>query len=220
LFARAFAERCQGKLAKREDMPSRVNLAAVLREVCEAVESRFEGAKRVRILDSLSRYAHGQSYNMITRETGRARPQTSEDLREAERVSGLRIRKGASAASKRDLKTLIGDTRQKRSQGCHAASVWGWHNLRGTFVTLALNAGLPFETVVKCTGHATAKIVRDHYYNPTREHTKAAMKPIGERLSGKQPARLPVEDAVAVLAAQVKQLSKADRTRLSNLLRQ
>jgi hypothetical protein len=97
--------------------------------------------------------------------------------------------------------------------------VWGWHNLRGTFVTLALNAGLPFETVAKCTGHTTAKIVRDHYYNPTREHTKDAMQKVGERLSGKLPAALPAVDPVAVMAAQFRKLTKADKMRLSAMLK-
>jgi integrase len=219
LFARAFADQPQDKLKKVDDVSGRVALADVLAEVCEAVKNRFEGVKRDRILDSLSRYARGQSYNTITKETGRARAQTSEDLREAEQVSGLSIRKGASVASKRDLKTLIGETRQKRDRGCHAASVWGWHNLRGTFVTLALNAGLPFETVAKCTGHTTAKIVRDHYYNPTREHTKDAMQKVGERLSGKLPAALPAVDPVAVMAAQFRKLTKADKMRLSAMLK-
>lgn len=221
LFARAFADNRQSNLEKVEEVSGRATLADanVLAEVCEAVKRRFEGVKRDRILDSLSRYARGQSYNTITKETGRARSQTSEDLREAEQVSGLSIRKGASVASKRDLKTLIGETRRKRDKGCHAASLWGWHNLRGTFVTLALNAGLPFETVAKCTGHTTAKIVRDHYYNPTREHTKEAMHKVGERLSGKRPAALSAADPVALMAAQLKKLSKDDRARLAAMLK-
>ena len=117
--------------------------------------------------------------------------------------------------TKRDLKTLIEKTRQKRDVGVHSASLLGWHNLRGTFVTVALNAGLPFETVAKCTGHSTAKTVRDHYYNPTREHTRQAMRQVGERIGGKsKPAAAlpePKADRAAEIVAQFKELTKPER---------
>ncbi len=220
LFARAFATLPVKAPKKAAAAPARADLSAAFGEVCEAVKGRFEGVKRDRILDTLSRYAGGQSYRRIEAETGRQRGQTSEDLREAERASDLIFRKGASVKSGRDLKTLIDKTREKRDRGCHAASVWGWHNLRGTFVTMALNAGLPFETVAKCTGHTTAKTIRDHYYNPTREHTRQAMRQVGERIGGKPAAALGEHktDRVEAIAEEFKGMTKADRVRLAKML--
>ncbi|MFA7174462.1 MAG: site-specific integrase [Kiritimatiellia bacterium] len=221
LFAQAFADTPPNALKQVADKSERVTLADVLPQVTEAVKVRFDGVKRDRILDTLARYARGQSYRQIEAETGRRRSQTSEDLREAEEVSGLLFRKGASVASMRDLKTLIGKTRQKRETGCYAASLLGWHNLRGTFVTLALDAGIPFETVSKCTGHTTAKTVRDHYYNPTREHTKQAMRKVGAQLSGKQHTALNADkaDPVAAMAAQLQSFTPEQRAQLSEILK-
>ncbi len=220
LFARAFAPVQKNALKNATEATVRADLSVDFTPVCEAVKERFIGAKRDRILDTLTRYANGQSYRQIEAETGRPRGQTSEDLREAERVSDLIFRKGASVKSKRDLKTLIENTREKRDRGCHAASVWGWHNLRGTFVTVALNAGLPFETVAKCTGHTTAKTIRDHYYNPTREHTRQAMQQVEELIGGKPLAALKDHktDRVAEMLAQLKEMTKTDRARLAKML--
>jgi hypothetical protein len=129
--------------------------------------------------------------------------------------------KGATAKSGRDLKTLIKDTRQKRDGGRLSASLMGWHNLRGTFVVLALDAGVPFETVTRCTGHTTAMTVRDHYYNPTRDHTRQAMQNAGKQIGGKHPAALPeaLTDPVAQMAEQLRAMSEADRVRLAELLK-
>ena len=220
LFARAFAPVQKNALKKTAEAPARADLSVELAQVSETVKERFCGAKRDRILDTLTRYANGQSYRQIEAETGRQRGQTSEDLRDAERASDVILRKGASVKSKRDLKTLIENTREKRDRGCHAASVWGWHNLRGTFVTVALNAGLPFETVAKCTGHTTAKTIRDHYYNPTREHTRKAMQQVDELIGGKPAAALNEHktDRVTEIAAYFNGLTKTERTQLAKML--
>lgn len=221
LFAKAFASASKNQLKQTDVHAERVTLSDVLPRVAEAVKTAgFETAKRDRILDTLTRYAKGQSYRIITAETGRSRPQTSEDLREAEEVSKLDFRKGASIASKRDLKTLLKATRQARGKGMLSASLLGWHNLRGTFVVLALNEGIPFETVTKCTGHTTAKTVRDHYYNPTREHTRQAMHRVDVQMSGKSPAALPSPQStmVADLAIKLGQLSESERSQLAALL--
>jgi hypothetical protein len=165
----------------------------------------------------------------------------SEDLKEAERVSGLRLRHGTPTASKRDLKTLIAATRQKRWEGEKrdkdekklSASLLGWHALRGTWATLALSAGIPVETVKLVTGHGTANTVLKYYYNPQREHLRAVL---GDKLpailTGKQTGLknksrkrltlLPATgtDRVASVAAQLSQLSESERSQLAALLAQ
>jgi integrase len=221
LFARAFASRPKKTLSKKvADKPVCLNLADVFIRVSNAVsDAGFPAVKRDRILDSLTRYAKGQSYRTIEAETGRQRGQTSEDLHDAEKVSGLTLRQGASVKTGRDLKTLIGDTQQKRDRGCHKASLLGWHNLRGTFVVMALDGGIPQEMVMRCTGHTTARLVMDHYYNPTREHTRKAMERMPPVLTGADPLDLPEADPVAHLAEQLKKLTTADKARLAKMIK-
>jgi len=220
LFARAFA-------SEAKEQPEIAVLASdtepttdVWRLASDAVESRFSGDKCARILDTLQRVESGASYGDIQKATGRAKGQTSEDLRDAETVSGCRLRRGligvrgTTTKSGRDIKTLIEATRQRRPRGVVSASILGWHNLRGTFVTLALSAGVSFEDVAKCTGHTLAKTMRDHYYNPTREHRRAAMA------RAQITCKASEGDPLANIAAQLQGLSDADRKRLSTLLNQ
>ena len=220
LFARAFAEDAQGTSKSPVLTSGRVGLNDAMRQVIEAVEGAgFAPEKRDRILDTLARYGRGESYRTIQKATGRARSVTSEDLSEAEVVSGINIRKGPTHKTGHDLKSLIKRTRQKRGDGRLSASILGWHNLRGTFVVLALQEGIPFEMVAKCTGHTTAKTVRDHYYNPTREHTKQAMQRIEAQVSGnKLVKKVSPEPAIIELARQLEQLSTPEREHLAHLL--
>lgn len=231
LFAKAFANQAETP----QDVPEsgqieaeKPDLATIFPKVAEAVRGAgFADSKRDRIMDTLTRYARGESYREIEKATGRRRCIISQDLHDAESVSNYRLRcgligeRGTTKKSGRDLKTLIEETRLHRKIGRHAASLLGWHNLRGTFVVLALNAGVPFETVAKCTGHQTARMIRDHYDNQTREHTKQAMQSAGAQLSGKM-AKTVLEvnpDPVAQMATQLRTMSKADRARLAALLK-
>ncbi len=235
LFARAFAGNVQTGQEAAALMPERADLTEVFPEARKAVQSSFEGAKRDRILDTLKRYARGQSYRDIEAETGRQRGQVSEDLHDAERVSGLTLRrgltgrKGTTLKSGRDIKTLIAATRQKRWEGKTrpqdekrlSASLLGWHALRGTWATLALSAGIPVETVKLVTGHGTANTVLKFYYNPQREHLRAVLgDKLPDVLTGRKGEKtaLTEADPVATMAAQLQSMNKADRARLAKLL--
>jgi len=222
LFAKAFApvaEEPQDVSENGQVKGRKVELSEVLPEVLAAVRRQgFEQGKLDRILDTLKRVARGQSYGEIQKETGRDKARSSQDLRDAEKASGLTFRSGVNSKNGQDIRSLIEKTRQIRTVGRHAASVWGWHNLRATFITLALAAGIPFETVTKCTGHTLAQTVRDHYYNPTREHTKSAMKKISKALGGRQKTLPTVSTPISVLAAQLKNLSPSDRAELKSLM--
>lgn len=70
---------------------------------------------------------------------------------------------------------LRGAIRQVRKQGLRRASVRDFHSFRVTWVTLALNAGVPMELVQKVTGHRTAEIVQKHYFQPGKEDFRAAL---------------------------------------------
>ena len=206
LFARAFADAPGSPVDVAEDggpAGSKVELPDVLERVLKAVEKAgFAEGKRARILDTVKRTAAGQSYGEIEKATGRTHPTTSEDLREAEAVSGLVFRRGATPKTGRDLKTLIRATRKARKVGAASASVYGWHNLRGTFCCLAFAAGFDFEFVAKATGHKLAKTMFDHYFNPGRDHWRRAMKRAGALIekTGKRtaPKRLPAPALPAI----------------------
>ena len=234
LFARSFA-----KPAKETAKPA-IGKAGIeilkksMPHVRDAVRAvNFDSAKCERILDSLTRYAQGQSYRQIESGTGRSRGQISEDLKEAERVSKIIFRHGKTKASKRDIKTLIRDTRQGRGAGHGklSASLLGWHSLRGTWATLALSAGIPVETVKLVTGHGTANTVLKFYYNPQREHLRSVLgEKLPEVLTGVKIAKTsarasrtkrltaPGEEHVSTLASQLKQLSATERKQLAAML--
>lgn len=74
-----------------------------------------------------------------------------------------------------DGQPLRGEIRQERKQGLRKASVRDFHSFRVTWVTLALNAGVPIELVRKVTGHRTADIVTKHYFQPGKEDFRAAL---------------------------------------------
>lgn len=77
--------------------------------------------------------------------------------------------------------TSRGEIHQARKNGLRKASVRDFHSFRVTWVTLALNAGVPLEIVQKVTGHRTAGIVMKHYFQPGREDFRRT-------LVGKLPA--------------------------------
>ena len=246
LFARALADTLRKTRKGHAEALERADLAEVLPEVSEAVRNAdFLASKRDRILDTLERYGRGDSYRQIEAGTGRCRGQISEDMKEAERVSGFRLRgglvgaRGTAPKSGRDIKTLINATRQKRWDGDSrsqdekrlSASLLGWHALRGTWATLALSAGIPVETVKLVTGHGTANTVLRFYYNPQREHLRAVL---GEKLPavltggrpqttakrGKMIAPLPDDstDPVAQVAAQLQSMTPKQRAQLAAML--
>lgn len=226
LFARTFAEPTAGNGTESPPAASgRADLAKTLPKVSKAIRGAgFVDSKRDRILDTLARVARGDSYRKIEAETGRHRARVSEDLREAERVTGLRLRRGATVREGQAVRDLIGATRAARPGGTGklSASVLGWHCLRATWATLALSSGIPVETVKLVTGHATANTVLKFYHNPQRGHLRAVL---GDKLpdvltgnDGTPQRQIGAGGTVADLAEQLKALSAADRARLADLL--
>lgn len=85
------------------------------------------------------------------------------------------------AETEEEKATSRGEIHQPRKNGLRKASVRDFHSFRVTWVTLALNAGVPLEIVQKVTGHRTAGIVMKHYFQPGREDFRRT-------LAGKLPA--------------------------------
>ena len=102
-------------------------------------------------------------------------------------------------------------TRIKREHGQKSASIYDWHALRTTFVTLALSAGVPMELVRRVTGHTTVDIVLRHYFRPGRDTFKAALVgALPAVLTGDKPKRLKPTDELAALAGKVAAGSATD----------
>jgi len=129
----------------------------------------------------------------------------SVDLGTVETWTGKRfLRRGPGRQTKGQtfgVKTAIARvTRADRQQGQRAASVRDWHALRTTFVTLALAAGVDIELVKRVTGHKTTAIVLQNYFQPNREHFRAALSnALPDVLTG-GPGTKPVSDGEELTA--------------------
>jgi integrase len=166
---------CEPRPAAAPAAP-RVELPTVRAAVETAVAAAVpEGERRDRILDNVRRYAEGQTVRGIEKVTGRPRGRVSEDLHTAERLAGVHFLPDMPRVAIRTEDAIATATRQTRQQGQRAASLVDWHCLRTTFVTLALSAGVPVETLQLVTGHRTVAVVLANYYRPQREHLRAAL---------------------------------------------
>ena len=118
-----------------------------------------------------------------------------------------------------------GVTVKKLEGRVRRAFTFDWHELRVTWVTLALSAGVPMEVARLVTGHKTVEVVLKHYFKPGREHLRAVL---GDKLpdvltGGKgEPKRLAAGGmTVEELAKRVadKTATEDERKRLGELLR-
>lgn len=115
----------------------------------------------------------------------------------------LRVRKVLRAAGFFDPKegaadegvASRGEIRQERKNGLRKASVRDFHSFRVTWVTLALNAGVPLEIVQKVTGHRTAGIVMKHYFQPGREDFRRTLTDKLPALIAGGPEKKPLDTA-------------------------
>jgi integrase len=71
---------------------------------------------------------------------------------------------------------LRGAFHQVRMVGLRRASIRDIQSFRVTWVTLALNAGVPVDLVQRVTGHQTVDIVQKHYHQPGRDDFKRALE--------------------------------------------
>ena len=224
VFALAFAKP-QDAIRADADAQERVNLADVLPDVLKAVQdANMTTGKREKITDLLTLYASGKSYREIQTERTISRGGISGLLHEAEELAKVRFLPDTSA-KKDSIKRAVKDiTRKTRAVGMRDASKYDFHALRTTFVTLALGGKnpMPVEKVIALTGHRTVETAMKYYFKPEgadfKKELEAAMP---KSLSGRKAAKLalPEADPLANLAAQLKKLTKADKMRLSVMLK-
>ncbi|MFO7937252.1 MAG: site-specific integrase [Kiritimatiellia bacterium] len=194
-----------------------VNLADILPEVSEAVAGKLDGKRRDRTLDTLQRYAQGQSVRTIEKKTGRVRSQVSGDLHLAEEISGFRFMPLPLGGE--SSKALISRATRGTNKGrARRSSTVDWHSFRTTWVTLALAAGVPMEICRRVTGHKTVETVLTHYFRPDREHMKSVLgEKLPDVLTGNGKIEEPQPD-ISELATQLARLSDAQKMELQTLL--
>lgn len=176
MFAKVF-HRPQVECANKEEKqpPSENEVKKTILASCWANE------KKVRILKSYDLKCQGKSYQEIAHTVGHGnKGRVSDDFREIEKLVGCRLRPGNSHP-KEDVSRnkLIESTRLSRT-GRRAASLYGWHSLRHTFVVLAVNAGVPIDTVRQIVGHTTTTMTTE-YFNPTAKIAAENMRKVMSR---------------------------------------
>lgn len=205
---------------------------SAVRDIEEALaEATFTDEKKNKILEVYRKFKSGVRSADIATALGLKRSQVSMYLADAERLTGERLRPVASG--KPTKLDLARKTRQGRDIGKHAASLYGWHSLRATFVVLAAKSGVPLADVQKLVGHTTIRTTLLHYYNPTKLHAaqdaERALNASGSilttRLDGRTDNRaLPTAATTATptnakdLKALVERMTEDERSALFNTL--
>ena len=117
----------------------------------------FTPRKATRIATTYRLFREGRSYSQITAVTGRSKGQCSEDLHTVETLIGYRLRPGKPlhAPNAPTSVDLIQLTRRATQGAPRQTSLYGWRSFRPVFCLLALEAGLPTETIEQVVGRAT-----------------------------------------------------------------
>ena len=178
-FALAVADDAKTRPEQVEEVKEPKTLDETL-ALIEAARFAPTKAKRLRMVAEVR--ATGAKAKTISQDLGLSPAQVSADLRTLEELTGDKLRSSDMGRRESELGTakreLVKLTRRGGAPGRQAASIYGWHSLRATFVVLALEAGVPLAYVEKAVGHATTNMTLQ-YFNPTGQHAAAA---IGSRL--------------------------------------
>lgn len=179
-----------------------------------------EGDRRSRMLNFLHRYCAGEKVCQIRDATGHSKSTVSTDLSAIEALTGKPFVRTKGPDMHEKIRLL---TRVSRPVGKLSASLYDWHALRTTFVTLALSAGVPLELVRRVTGHGTVAVVLEHYFRPDREQFKAALtNALPAVLTGDTPTVAPHVQELSALVQKmtVGTATKQDKKRIRLLAAQ
>jgi integrase len=95
----------------------------------------------------------------------------------------------------------------------------GFHALKTTFITLALNAGFPIEILKKIVGNQTVDIVRNHYFQPDQEVIRASMlKNLPRELTGAEAEGVSLVSRVTSLLSAVRSLGPENFVQLRGVI--
>jgi integrase len=136
--------------------------------------------KALRMKAVFNAYLDGKSGPEIVAEQGGSKASVSAYLNEIESNIGCRFVRGRpmgeswAALEKSNKAELLA----ARETGRRRASVRNFHAFRTTWITVALNAGVPLELVRRVTGHTAAEVVLKHYYRPGEEAFRQALQSV------------------------------------------
>ena len=148
-----------------------------------AAAAGFSETKAARVVEIYRRFKSGEASNAIAEDLGIARGQVSAYLKDAERLTGEALRPRAKRDGKAGFVDLIERTRVTRRIGKYAASIWGWHNLRHNFITVALNNGVPLHKVSAIVGHSTTSMTASYADMGTKTGRRSTAKALPEKPS-------------------------------------
>ncbi len=204
LFARAlFAD--EGELVGEDE--SEVVKKTPAEVLSEIADSNWTEERKARVSLVYSHYSSGESYRSIAASTGLAKSTISTDLAAVESLSGITVK--PKAAKKSSVREMLKQTQQSRNVGQRKASLYSWHSLRGSFVVLMLDNGVPLDMVRLLVGHTTTDMTLE-YYNPTqRQAAESARRILTKR-----------NDALTTLRAALSDLTVQQKRDLVTLLLQ
>ncbi len=168
-----------------------------LDEIRGAVERHLTGKRARNALAVSEAYLSGLSLSKSAASVGCTKSTASKHLNDLEGFLGKSI-----IRNKRRVvdvpETARGAMQIERKNGGMRASVKGFHSFRTTWTTLALMNGLPVSVIQLVTGHATAEVVLENYFNPeTEELRKKIQQKMPGLLSSQSMEREPIPDWVS-----------------------
>ncbi len=155
------AKACIGQALTAAPLPAKPDEAKPLQPVPDVMaliqKAGFAPQKADRIATTYRLFQEGRSYSQIAAVTGRSKGQCSEDLHTVETLVGRRLRPGKPplAQPRRTTADLIQLTRRAAKGAPRRTSLYGWRSFRPAFCLLALEAGIPTETIEQVVGRAT-----------------------------------------------------------------
>ncbi len=166
-----FGEPASNYRLKKSD----VDKQAVTAKVQEYLATLPETKKIKRMGNVFAAYMNGQTVDQISEEFSVSKSTASLYLNEIEDNTGTSFIRGKSRESANENENRK-PVQVERQQGLVRASIRDFHAFRTTWVTLALKAGVPVETVRLVTGHKTVEIVTENYFNPSQRDIRDALK--------------------------------------------
>ena len=145
-----------------------LDLKDILDDVKDAlIKKGISENRKAVIFNLLDLYASGLSFNEMVAKTGKSKSYISYNLTMAELAVAPRkfIRNRANSGPSMRIKMKL-VTQQNRTVGAHAASIYDFHALRTTFVTIARAAGMTLEDIRYFTGHTETKML-ERFYDQT-----------------------------------------------------
>lgn len=197
-------------------------------EIVAAIEAAeaWTPERRKRTSEIYRAFSGGSSYNEIASSLGYAKSTISTDLDAVEELTGAQVKPRSTRHGKApSVRKLLELTRQKRQVGKRSASAYSWHSLRGSFVVLMLDNGVPLDTVRQLVGHTTSDMTLS-YFNPTeKQAAEKARRIIAHRnrvgARGARPLTLPppgaknaAEATLDALRAALANLGEDERRKL------